>query len=348
PPGVPNSVAVQGTHLYVGAGAAGLRVMDVSDPLQPVEVGALPTEESSVLDIALGGGYAYLAHANEGLKIVDIGDPANPMLVGSLRLVGIAYNVAVQGTLAFVTTGAFGLRVVDVADPTAPREVGFFDTSTNAWRVDVAGERIYVADQGGGLYILDFDEAGVSPVVGGTSFGLTAGASISWTDGVVETGYLVQRFGLSDGSADVLGPLPADATLFDDDPTQLSGSMYCYWLLPLSEAGVLGTSDMMCGLPGTAGGTLVAPRFTVRLNESQTATISWDSPGDSVEGEPDAFVLIAIPLDDSETRVSLLEPEQTSVPDLTDGVPTCYTLISIRGAQTGQTEILCAIPGFAN
>jgi hypothetical protein len=46
--------------------------------------------------------------------------------------------------------------------------------------------------------------------------------------------------------------------------------------------------------------------------------------------------------------VSLLDPEQTSVPDLTDGVPTCYTLISIRGAQTGQTEILCAIPGFAN
>lgn len=114
----------QGGLAYLGD-TLGLRVLDVSDPAQPVLVGFLATG-GAIVDVELSGDLAYLADYANGLRIVDISDPAQPQALGSLATPDTADDIAIQGNYAYVACWSGGLRVVDISDPAHPREVGFY------------------------------------------------------------------------------------------------------------------------------------------------------------------------------------------------------------------------------
>jgi len=97
-PGEPGAVAVEGDFLYVVMShyldRLGLRVIDVSDPAAPVEVGAL--EGFAATDIEIRNGVAYIAALGSGLIVVDVRDPSEPILMGSFDTPGTADNVAID------------------------------------------------------------------------------------------------------------------------------------------------------------------------------------------------------------------------------------------------------------
>jgi len=110
-PGIVRTVAVAGGYAYVAAGDAGLRVIDVSDPSTPVEVGFYDTPDEA-RGVAVAGGYAYIADL--GLRVVDVSTPAAPVEVGFYDTAVYAYGLAAAGGYAYVADLDTDLRVVDV------------------------------------------------------------------------------------------------------------------------------------------------------------------------------------------------------------------------------------------
>jgi len=64
-PGFVTGVAASGGYAYVANASAGLRVLDVSDPSAPVEVGFFDTP-GVFWGIAVSGSYAYVAAWSKG------------------------------------------------------------------------------------------------------------------------------------------------------------------------------------------------------------------------------------------------------------------------------------------
>ena len=77
-------MAVSGSYAYVADDDAGLRVIDVSTPASPTEVGFFDTP-GNALDVAVSGTYAYVADRDAGLRVIDVSTPSNPIEVGFLE-----------------------------------------------------------------------------------------------------------------------------------------------------------------------------------------------------------------------------------------------------------------------
>ena len=156
-PGCARGVYVSGDYAYVADGEAGLRVIDVSDPQNPVEVGYYDTPGYAV-DVYISGGYAYVAAGYAGLRVIDVNDPSNPVEVGHYDTPGCTYDVYVSGGYAYVADEDSGLQVIDISDPQNPVEVGYYNTPGWALGVYVSGGYAYVADDWAGLRVIDISD----------------------------------------------------------------------------------------------------------------------------------------------------------------------------------------------
>ncbi len=141
-------------YAYIADGSAGLRIVDITDPAYPVEIGFYDTPGSTI-GVAVAGDYAYLADGNAGLRIVDIADPAHPMETGFYDMPDWVSDVTLSGTLAYVADGSAGLQVIDVTNPGFPTEVSVYDMPGLALDVVIANNYAYVADDYKGLRIID-------------------------------------------------------------------------------------------------------------------------------------------------------------------------------------------------
>ena len=135
-------VAQAGDHAYIAQGAAGLQVVDVSDPSAPTVVatiGALGT----VLDVEAQGTVLYVANGVD-LQLLDLTTPASPSLLGSVPIAGAA-KLFLDGTRVYVAAGAMGgLVIVDASQSTSPTILGSFNHARGILNVAVEGTTAYV------------------------------------------------------------------------------------------------------------------------------------------------------------------------------------------------------------
>ena len=105
-----NDVVKSGSYAYlVGEMPTGLRIVDVSDPATPVEIGhGLPIGGYFV---SVNGNFAYMTNGSS-LCVVNVADPAHPVRVGFFTLDYDAVGVAVVGNLAYVADGRGGLFIL--------------------------------------------------------------------------------------------------------------------------------------------------------------------------------------------------------------------------------------------
>lgn len=136
--GVGNDVGTSGLWVEDGlaylSGGAGLRIVDVADPANPILLAA-DVEDSSSRDVDLlhhpnGRLYAVLARGGAGVGLVDVTDPEDPQKVANVD--ASAHNIAVvpNSTLVYNsrsisthvpepgTTGQ--IDIIDFADPQNP------------------------------------------------------------------------------------------------------------------------------------------------------------------------------------------------------------------------------------
>lgn len=162
-PGTALQAAIHGTYAYLADGTSGLRIIDISNPNSPIEVGFCNTP-GFAYSICIKGNYAYIAAGGSGLRIIDISSTSNPTEVGYYQTPDAAFDVTVEGNYAYVAAYISGLRIIDISNPYNPVEVGHYDTLpssyplTYAYSVIVKGDYAYIGDQTTGLRILDISD----------------------------------------------------------------------------------------------------------------------------------------------------------------------------------------------
>jgi len=123
-----------------------LRIMDVSNPAHPQEIGHFDTPGDAHA-VAVSGDLAFIADWGSGLRIVDVSDPARPCEVGYYDTTGYFADIAVSGSHAFVTLPYRGIYVLDVSNPAQPIMTGhhYAPGSYSEMGVDVSGQYVFVA-----------------------------------------------------------------------------------------------------------------------------------------------------------------------------------------------------------
>jgi hypothetical protein len=127
--GYPYSIFVDGNYAYVAAVDHGLRIVNISNPVDPVEVGHYDISNWA-MDIVVVENYAYISTGvggGGGLRIIDISNPESPIEIGHHDLSGGgAESLAVIDNYVYLAN-IMGLRVIDVSDPTSPVEIGIYE-----------------------------------------------------------------------------------------------------------------------------------------------------------------------------------------------------------------------------
>lgn len=166
-PDVIRDIAVDGDVAYVAAGSDGLRIVDVSNPATPIEVGFYDIPQIAQ-GVALAGNMAYVAAGSAGLWVIDVSDPTNPTEISDCDTLEYARNVTLHGDLAYVV-GYDGLGIIDVSNSESLMDVDFYDVPRNARDVAVAGNYAYIAGGNydkGGLRIVDVSNPSAPVEVG--------------------------------------------------------------------------------------------------------------------------------------------------------------------------------------
>jgi hypothetical protein len=177
-------VAMSGDYAYISSGTAtGLRVLDLSDPSEPLEVGyslnldTCPGVATWMADrVLVSGDRAYVlyfdgtwAFAHYRLYVYNVSDPAEPWPMGYIDLPDNCTSLFLAGDSVYVTAfemeGFSGVKVVDVSDPTQPVEAGAFTTPGMPHDVAVIDDIAYVADNDS-LVIFDVTDLGSVVEVG--------------------------------------------------------------------------------------------------------------------------------------------------------------------------------------
>ena len=158
---------------------------------------------------------------------------------------------------------------------------------------------------------------------------------MTWTSGTRQEGYLIAR--LAGGTVVLLPVQPPSATSYFDQPRQ--GGLNCYLLLALGTPGV---SDLLCVLVGT-GAAMGAPQeTTLRLNDSQVASLTWRG---QLGGGQRAFFVVAFG-----ARTQVLGPlpsSATTATHDTGGAFSCYAVVAQGDLATGNSDVLCGAPGVS-
>lgn len=125
------SVALLGHLALVADGHAGLSVVDVSDPMQPLPRGHVAVAGSATL-VATAGLVAWLVVTRERppltdvdpatLLAIDVSDPTRPAVLGQLDLATTPLALAIDDTRVWLATNA-GLLLVDASLSRSPRLV---------------------------------------------------------------------------------------------------------------------------------------------------------------------------------------------------------------------------------
>ena len=185
-PGRIYDVYTQGDYAYIAHDFKGLRVVDISDPASPVEVGHIDTP-GRAWSVYVSGNYAYVVNYPYGsyqssLSIVDIGTPSSPQLVRTLGLSGRAVNVFVAGDSAYVANEIFGLQIFNVSSPAdSIPDTTLFNEYGGVRDVYVQGDYAYLATTTQGLVIIDKTNPVDSMFVGRYA-GLTYPMSVAVSD----------------------------------------------------------------------------------------------------------------------------------------------------------------------
>jgi hypothetical protein len=160
-------------------GTRDVRIIDISDPRQPREVGrwGLPNEDRSLHDVIVQDGYAYLSYWDDGLIMLDVGagthggSPTSPAFVSRFQYpMGHTHTAWRHGKYLFIGDEIFPsdwnadrpieargyIHVVDYSDPEAPVEVARYEVpESGAHNFWVEEDILYVGYYQAGLRVVD-------------------------------------------------------------------------------------------------------------------------------------------------------------------------------------------------
>jgi hypothetical protein len=135
---------------YVTARTSGLRVVDVSTPSSPSEIGHYDTNGQSYDVCLVSSTTAVVADGTRDLKFFDITNPAAPESIATMSTPGIPKGLWYEGYL-FVGDGPAGVGVVDVSNPAQPESLVWINTDGQPYHCERHGNVLFICDGPEGL-----------------------------------------------------------------------------------------------------------------------------------------------------------------------------------------------------
>lgn len=123
------------------ASTAGLRIVDVSDPSNPVLAASISGNGIQAIDVKTWKNYAYIVAESPSVsgKVIDLTNPAKPVRVGSFPG---GHNIAITDK-GYLYLAAPGLRIFDLnTNPVNPNLL-FTDNSCNGHDISIVGETLF-------------------------------------------------------------------------------------------------------------------------------------------------------------------------------------------------------------
>ncbi|MCI0329656.1 MAG: choice-of-anchor B family protein [candidate division Zixibacteria bacterium] len=175
-----HTVHIDGHYAYLGMNGNSpysWRIIDIAEPLNPIQVGEYMTSRPSQNywqshDSYVNGDTAYIAFLSSGFSIVDIRDKSLPIRIADILYPNaFTHNcwISEDGKYLFTTDeipGSGHLRVWDIHDPANPLQVAEWmppGRPSIIHNVQVKGNFLYVAYYADGVVILDIEDP-VQPV----------------------------------------------------------------------------------------------------------------------------------------------------------------------------------------
>jgi hypothetical protein len=170
-----HDLVISGNYAYVTAENS-LRVIDISNPTQPIEIGAYYlAEKESIRHFVLSDQYAYLTTRHE-LRIIDITTPATPIEVGRyLPPDGKASTInelLIEGNYAYLaerltyykqSEGRFS--IIDLSNPSQPVAVSQYQAAGEATKLIIQENYAYVG-WSDGLRLIEISSPSQATLVG--------------------------------------------------------------------------------------------------------------------------------------------------------------------------------------
>lgn len=177
-----HNVWISGEHELVYAvhnGTRAVHVIDISDPVNPTEVGrwGIDNEQRSLHDVIVQDGYAYVSYWDDGAVILDVGagthggTPTTPTFVSQFKYpIGNTHVAWRDGRYLFVGDEIFPegwdadsaihargyIHVLDMSDIENPVEVAKYEVpEAGAHNVWVEDDKLYVGYYQAGLRVVD-------------------------------------------------------------------------------------------------------------------------------------------------------------------------------------------------
>lgn len=113
------SLTVSGHYVYAACSSQGVKIIDLSDPANPVLTATVDTP-GLAMHVAISGSYAYVADGSSGMQVMDISDPTHPAIVGVFPTSCFANRLAVSGNNVIIADSQRGFRIADVSTPSNP------------------------------------------------------------------------------------------------------------------------------------------------------------------------------------------------------------------------------------
>ncbi len=154
-------VRISGSYAYLCFGFDGIKVIDISNPSNPILVAACPTPGYAFRS-AISGHYLLVADGTRGLQVIYIGNPLNPQIVASRIPPGQTLDIFVSGNYAYLTDASYGLVIFNITDPGNPIMISNYP---GVGRVYVRGDYAY-AGNGSRLIIINISNP-ASPFAAG-------------------------------------------------------------------------------------------------------------------------------------------------------------------------------------
>jgi hypothetical protein len=259
------SVFASGSYAYITNVGNKFKIVDVSDPSDPDEIGAeaLSGLLVSAVNVCVYGDVAAVVDQVNGLHLLNVANKSAPQWESITPIAG-AYDVHLDGGYAYVASIAGGLDIVDIADRSNPEPRGSY-TPTDGYSVGVLvdGDTAWLADQVNGLQEIDVSDKD-NPVAASTVTGTLGAYSLAIDGGSVYVCDYSAGLQRVVGGATVFTP-PADAQrLFVDDNDYLyavdSGADEGLRILDAFNPGNIGYLGFI-ETPGQAYGAFVSGNY---------------------------------------------------------------------------------------
>jgi len=149
-------IEVEGMFAYVAEESNGMRIFDISDPTEPLEISLTDYPDGRVNDLLIVDNTAFVAIDRFGIQMLDISDRENPTLIDTIVTNGDPECITVQENLLFVACNdlsIFNLENVDNIEP-----IGRFETPSSIRALTIEGNLAILKVNREGLFSIDISD----------------------------------------------------------------------------------------------------------------------------------------------------------------------------------------------